>query len=105
HAPGDVLTAIDGRPDFRYASISTRDPRRARIGLWTSRSRVAAVRRPALVAALLERLAHAGELRALADAPALRGLDPLARRRLLHAVQTLLGPAEPAEPADSSVAG
>lgn len=59
--PGPLLEPIDGRADFRYASISTRDPKRSAIGLWTSRSRVARVRRPAIVAALLRQLADASQ--------------------------------------------
>jgi hypothetical protein len=94
--PGDALSPIDGRADFRYGSISTRDPRRAAIGLWTSRSRVARVRRPAEVAGLLERLAATGDLRALADAPTLRGLDPTERVRLLDALAAIVGPLAPA---------
>jgi len=91
--PGDVLAPIDERGDYRYASISTRDPRRERIGLWTSRSRVARVRRPALVGELLERLVEAGELGALDDAPPLRSMSDPERRRLLGALRTVLGPA------------
>ncbi len=63
--PGELLTPIGPRTDFRYGSISTRDPNRAAVGLWTSRSRVACVRRPEVVAALLERLADTGDIRAL----------------------------------------
>ncbi|MEM9462805.1 MAG: class I SAM-dependent methyltransferase [Myxococcota bacterium] len=92
--PGEILTPIDDRADFRYASISTREPRRAQINLWTSRSRVARVRRPGLVANLLERLAQAGDFRALDDAPALNALSPPARRRLLDALGLLLGTGE-----------
>lgn len=98
HAPvedGDVLAPIDGDPSFRYGSISTRDPRRAAIGLWTSRSRVARVRRPAVVAALLERLAATGEARALADAPALGDVPGPERARLLAALTALVGPLPP----------
>ena len=87
---GEILTPID-RADFRYASISTRDPRRAQIGLWTSRSRVARVRRPEVVASLLERLAQTDDFRALDDAPALHALPPPARHRLLDALRTLIG--------------
>lgn len=90
--PGDALSPIDGRADFRYGSISTRDPQRAAIGLWTSRSRVARVRRPAEVAALLELLSHTGEPRALADAPVLRSLAAAERVRLLDALATIVGP-------------
>jgi SAM-dependent methyltransferase len=97
---GDLLSPIDGDPGFRYGSISTRDPQRASIGLWTSRSRVARVRRPAEVAALLERLAATGELRSLADAPALRSLAAGARARLLDALAAIVGPPTPA-PAQS----
>jgi hypothetical protein len=91
--PGDALAPIDGRADFRYGSISTRDPRRATIGLWTSRSRVARVRRPELVAALLERLAAAGQRRALDHAPELGALPADERARLRRALHALLGPA------------
>jgi hypothetical protein len=93
--PGDVLAPVDGRADFRYGSISTRDPRRADIGLWTSRSRVARVRRPAVVAALLERLAQTGEHRGLEDAPELRPLPAAERVRLLAALRVIVGPLEP----------
>ncbi len=93
--PGDVLTPIDDRSDFRYASISTRDPRRARIGLWTSRSRVARVRRPDVVAALLECLARTGDLRSLDGSPALDSLETSARRRLLQSVAAVLDAAVP----------
>jgi SAM-dependent methyltransferase len=93
--PGDALAPVDGRADFRYGSISTRDPRRADIGLWTSRSRVARVRRPAVVAALLERLAATGEHRGLVDAPALRPLPAAERMRLLAALRVIVGPLEP----------
>jgi len=98
--PGDALSPIDGRADFRYGSISTRDPRRAAIGLWTSRSRVARVRRPAEVAALLERLAATGDPRALAEAPGLRSTPGPARARLLDALAAIVGPLDP-EPARS----
>jgi hypothetical protein len=95
--PGDVLRPLDEHADgFRYASISTRDPRRADIGLWTSRSRVARVRRPAVVAALLERLAATGEPRALVDAPVLRSLPARERAPLLAALGTIVGPLPPA---------
>jgi hypothetical protein len=93
--PGETLAPVDGRADFRYGSISARDPRRAEIGLWTSRSRVARVRRPATVAALLERLAHTGELRGLADAPVLRAMPAPERARLLDALRTIVSPLEP----------
>lgn len=89
--PGDVLSPVGDRDDFRYASISTRDPRRSEIGLWTSRSRVARVRRPELVAALLERLAHDGEHRGLQTAPELRELPDRARARLLDALDVIVG--------------
>lgn len=95
--PGEALEAIDGHADFRYGSISTRDPRRADIGLWTSRSRVARVRRPAVVAAVLERLAQTGEPRALADAPVLRSMAAAERARLLGALAAIVGP-RPCEP-------
>ncbi|MEM7155900.1 MAG: hypothetical protein AAF799_23820 [Myxococcota bacterium] len=88
---GDILAPVALRNDFRYASISTRDPRRARIGLWTSRSRVARVRRPQLVAALLERLAATGQLRSLRGHPALATLDDTAQARLFAALRHLLG--------------
>ena len=95
--PGDLLRPLDGHAaEFRYGSISTRDPRRADIGLWTSRSRVARVRRPAVVAALLERLAATGEARALADAPVLRSLPAREGARLLDALGTIVGPLPPA---------
>lgn len=94
-APGDVLTSVDRRADFRYGSISTRDPRRPEIGLWTSRSRVAHVRRPALVAALLDRLASAGEHEALACAPQLRGMPAPERARVLDAMRVIVGPIAP----------
>lgn len=94
--PGDVLQPIDGDPSFRYGSISTRDPRRADIGLWTSRSRVARVRRPAVVAGLLERLAETGDARSLADAQVLRDVPELDRQRLLDALRTIVGPLAPA---------
>lgn len=90
--PGELLRSIDGDPSFRYASISTRDPRRAEIGLWTSRSRVARVRHPAVVAALLERLAATGDARALADAQGLRAIPPPQRQSLLDALGTIVGP-------------
>jgi hypothetical protein len=97
--PGDVLQPIDGHAvGFRYGSISTRDPRRADIGLWTSRSRVARVRRPAVVAALLERLAATGDPRALADAEVLRTLPAPERARILGALGTIIGPLPPASP-------
>jgi SAM-dependent methyltransferase len=92
---GDVLTPIDGDPGFRYGSISTRDPRRAAIGLWTSRSRVARVRRPAVIAALLERLVATGEPRALADAPVLREVPAPERARIVDALTALVGPLPP----------
>lgn len=87
---GDPLAPVAPRNDFRYASISTRDPRRARIGLWTSRSRVARVRRPELVSALLQRLADTGELRSLHGHPALATLDDTVQARLLTAFRQLL---------------
>jgi len=94
--PGDVLRPLDEHATgFRYGSISTRDPRRADIGLWTSRSRVARVRRPAVVAALLERLATTGDPRALADTPELRSLPTRDRARLLDALGTIVGPLPP----------
>jgi SAM-dependent methyltransferase len=96
--PGELLGPLDGHADFRYGSISTRDPRRADIGLWTSRSRVARVRRPAVVAALLERLAATGELRALADAPVLRSVPAPERARMLDALGTIVGPLPPTSP-------
>ena len=91
HEAGDVLTPIDERSDFRYTSISTRDPRRARIGLWTSRSRVARVRRPDVVAALLERLMETGDLRSLDGCPALGSLEISARLRLQQSLAAVLG--------------
>lgn len=94
--PGPVLAPIDGDPSFRYASISTRDPRRADIGLWTSRSRVARVRQPAVVAGLLERLAATGDTRALADAQVLRAVPDRERQCLLDALGTIVGPLPPA---------
>lgn len=94
--PGEVLSSVDERADFRYGSISTRDPRRAEIGLWTSRSRVARVRRPALVAALLDRLAATGDHEALAAAPALQGMPAAERARLLDALRSIVGPLAPA---------
>jgi SAM-dependent methyltransferase len=102
--PGDVLAPIDERPDFRYGSISTRDPRRADIGLWTSRSRVARVRRPAVVAALLERLAATGDPRALAGVPELRAVPQAERARLLHALRVIVGPPQPPTIAPGSTA-
>jgi hypothetical protein len=90
--PGDVLSPVGERLDFRYGSISTRDPRRAEIGLWTSRSRVARVRRPDVVAALLERLAQTGEHRGLQTIPELRALPPGAKVRLLEALRVIVGP-------------
>lgn len=89
--PGDPLSPLLGSPDHRYASISTRDPQRAAIGLWTSRSRVARVRRPALVAHALEVLAHAPQRQALADDPVLRRLDPGTRARMLDALASIVG--------------
>ncbi|MCA9655861.1 MAG: class I SAM-dependent methyltransferase [Myxococcales bacterium] len=89
--PGDVLRPLPGASDFRYASISTRDPLRAHIGLWTSRSRVAQVRHPGLIAALLRRWETHGDPRALDDAPSLVGLPIPERTRLLRALRTIVG--------------
>lgn len=88
--PGEILTPVGDAADFRYASISTRDPRRSEIGLWTSRSRVARVRRPDIVAALLERLAATGEHRGLQAAPELRPLTATARAGLLGALRRIV---------------
>lgn len=93
--PGDLLESIDGRADFRYGSISTRDPRRSTIGIWTSRSRVASVRRPDVVAAVLQRLADTGDARALAETPELQAMPPAERARTMSAIEVLLGPRVP----------
>ncbi|MCX4239688.1 hypothetical protein [Paraliomyxa miuraensis] len=90
--PGDPLSPVSAAPDYRYTSISTRDPRRSEIGLWTSRSRVARVRRPGLVAALLQRLAREGEHRGLWTAPELSTLPEGPRTRVLDALATIVGP-------------
>ncbi|MEX1368937.1 MAG: hypothetical protein AB1Z98_37775 [Nannocystaceae bacterium] len=89
--PGDPLAPLPGTSSHRYASISTRDPLRDRIGLWTSRSRVAQVRRPAFVAALLEHLAQAGDLRGLERTPQLRASSTEERRRVLASMRSILG--------------
>lgn len=89
--PGDPISPLPGSGGFRYASISTRDPLRSSIGLWTSRSRVARVRRPELVAELLEESARIGDLTTLPDTAALRSLEPGRRASALEALRAVLG--------------
>lgn len=89
HQSGLVLQPIPGCPDNLLPSVSARDPRRRRVGLWTSWNRVASVRSPHRVARVLDALERGGSFLASLDTAAAEGapLDE-ASAMLLHAILT-----------------
>lgn len=56
HVSPQTVMPIDGCPGNVLTSVSRRDPRRPKIGLWTSRNRVASIGRPADIRRLLNAL-------------------------------------------------
>lgn len=90
HRSRTVLKPVAGCLEGVLPSVSARDPRRKRIGIWTSRNRVASVGNPKLVAHALQALERGSTFTEALDATARKG-TPLddASAKTLYAVLDL----------------
>lgn len=83
HVSNQVVTAIAGCPNNILTSVSKRDPRRPKVGVWTSRNRVASIGRPDDVRKILNAIERGKPFEIALSEAAARGVmidEPSAER-------------------------